>query len=503
MIELFIAALALAQEPVVLEAEAQNPLIFSITHDGSQGELISGRVYISMTRGAVPPIGNPNPNNPEPFFGVDVQDWKAGEVLYIDETADANIAAPHQIGEGPWKAIAIFRTLNNTSRIAFEGGLYSKPAIITASPMDAGTVSMSLDITIPAREWKEHKNLRLVQMKSELLSRELGREIFHDACVIVPDDYDPNRTESYPVMYWIGGYGSDHHGGRFMKSIFTSSDYDDQICRVVLNSQCYNGHHLFADSANNGSRLTAFMTEFLPALENTYNLGKSGEMRALSGHSDGGWAALWILIHYPEMFAGAWSLVPSPVHFKHFFTCDIYDEDANMYIDKEGNERPVARNGLTPSVWMRGLTAQDDVVKNGGIVDMYNWVFSPKSENGRAAHLFNHETGEVDKEIAKAWKAFDILQVLQSNRETLQSKLSGKINIVAAEYDTYYLEGGVLAMEQFFKEYDFDAHVFVKPDANHGSVFNVKMLRQIDEWFARTLNLENKQAKTMGPQPAP
>jgi len=93
--------------------------------------------------------------------------------------------------------------------------------------------------------------------------------------------------------------------------------------------------------------------------------------------------------------------------------------------------------------------------------------------------------------------------VLRSNWETLNPKLSGKINIIAAEYDTYYLEESVIAMKQFFVEHDFDAHIFVKPDANHGSVFNVQVIRQMDEWFARSLGLANNQEKPMGPVPAP
>ncbi len=507
MIELLAPVLAsvliATQEPVVLEPSVNEPLVFTVRHDGSRGESLTGRVYVSMTRGAIPPLSGPSPHNPEPFFGIDVVDWMAGDVLRIDEQADATDTPPHEIGEGPWKAVAIFREVNDSSRLAVEGGLYSQPVIITENPSSAGDMSMLLDIPVPTRDWKEHKNLRLVHMKSDLLSSELGREITHGACVIVPDDYDPNRAEPYPVMYWIGGYGSDHYGGRFMKSLFTGTDYDDQICRVVLNSQCYNGHHLFADSANNGSRLTAFMTEFLPTLEETYNLGKSADLRAIAGHSEGGWAALWMLTQYPDMFRGVWSLVPSPIHFKHFFTCDIYEDKANMFVDSEGVKRPIARNGLTPTVWAKGLTAQDDVVKNGGIVGMYDWVFSPKGDDGRAKHLFNHESGEVDSAIAEAWKAYDILEFLKSNWETLAPKLRGKINVVAAEYDTFYLEGGVIELKEFFDAHDFDAHVYIKPDANHGHVFNTQMIRQMDEWFARTLSLTNHQAKEMGPQPAP
>ena len=493
----------MVQEPTLLESEETSPLVFSITHDGLKGDSLTGRVYVSMTRGPLPPLSGPNPHNPEPFFGIDVKDWKAGEVLIIDDAADAGSGPPHAIGEGPWSAVAIYRAINDHSRLAIEGGLYSEKAIITADPSEAGTVNLSLDIPVPEREWKEHKNLRLVHMDSALLSDELNREITHGACVIVPDDYDPSRVEPYPVMYWIGGYGSDHYGGRFMKALFTGSDYDDQICRVVLSSQCYNGHHLFVDSENNGSRLTAFLTEFLPALEKTYNIGKSPEMRMLAGHSDGGWAALWMLIQQPEFFSGVWSLAPSPISFNHFFTCDIYEDQANMFIDAEGNDRPIARNGLTPSVFVRKLTAQDDVVKNGGILSMYDWVFSPIANDGRAMYLYDHETGAVNKDVATAWKAYDIVDILQSNWETLRPKLKGKINIVAAEYDTYFLEDAVIELQEFFNEHHFDAHIQIKPNVNHGGVFNTILIRQMDEWFARTLNLENKQVKPMGPNPAP
>ena len=134
---------------------------------------------------------------------------------------------------------------------------------------------------------------------------------------------------------------------------------------------------------------------------------------------------------------------------------------------------------------------------------MYDWAFSPKGEDGRAAQLYDHETGAVNKDIAEAWEAFDILKVLQSNWESLKPKLEGKINIVAAEYDTFYLEDGVIALKEFFDEHQFDAHVYIKPDVNHGGVFNTLLIREMDEWFATTLTLENRQANPMGPEPAP
>ena len=128
-------------------------------------------------------------------------------------------------------------------------------------------------------------SVRLVEEHSPLLSAFYGREVLHGACVIVPDDYNPNRETPYPVVFWIGGFSSDHYGGRFMKSLFGVSDYDDQICRVVLNAQFHGGHHVFADSANTGPRMTALISEFIPYLEQTFNIGGSPSHRYLAGHS--------------------------------------------------------------------------------------------------------------------------------------------------------------------------------------------------------------------------
>ncbi|MGY8756506.1 MAG: hypothetical protein ACKVLC_03940, partial [Phycisphaerales bacterium] len=125
------------------------------------------------------------------------------------------------------------------------GGLYSD-AVEFNMELGAIEVTLALSNEVPDRTWKEHKNLRLVDVPSPMLSTFHGKEILHGGCVIVPDDYDPDREEPYPVMYWIGGFGSDHHSARMMKAYFTASDYDDQICRVILNAQTYSGHHVFA-----------------------------------------------------------------------------------------------------------------------------------------------------------------------------------------------------------------------------------------------------------------
>ena len=93
-------------------------LQFVITHNGSVGEELSGRVYIMLSRKKVPLLGGPDWFNPEPFFALDVENWEADSPLRIGANADAMDGPPSSIGEGPWSAIAVFRKDNDRAQIA-------------------------------------------------------------------------------------------------------------------------------------------------------------------------------------------------------------------------------------------------------------------------------------------------------------------------------------------------------------------------------------------------
>ncbi len=495
MIELFLALCLNAQEPTV----SVQPLQFSVTHDGSVGESIDGRVYVMLTKRKVPPVGGPNWWSPEPFFAIDVKDWKTNEPLLLNDQADSMGELVSALPEGSWKAVGVFRALTERSFITVFGGLYSEAVSFEVGDDGASTVDIALVNKVPQRTWTEHKNLRLVEKTSPMLSEFFDRDIQHGACVIVPDDYDPKREEPYPVMYWIGGYGSDHRGGRMMKAYFTSSDFDDQVCRVVLNAQTYLGHHVFADSENNGPRMTALLEEFIPYLEKEYNLGGSGNNRFLAGHSSGGWAALWLQVQNPDFFNGAWALAPDPLDFHYFQTVDLYEEGANMFVDSEGNERPLGRMGTTPVLFTRGFTAMDDVLKDGGQMASFEAVFSPKGSDGRPAQMFNHETGVVNPEVVEHWKKYDIRQLLENNWDAIAPKLKNKINIIAGGLDTFYLEKPVIELKTFFLEHGFDSNIEVLENGDHGSVFKTTTLRKMDAFIAAKLNLPNNQKEEVGP----
>ena len=74
-----------------------------------------------------------------------------------------------------------------------------------------------------------------------------------------------------------------------------------------------------------------------------------------------------------------------------------------------------------------------------------------------------------------------------------------KINIIAAEYDTFYLEDAVIALNEFFEEKGFGALIRVIENGNHGSVFRTSVIREIDDYIAAKLQLTNYQNKKTTP----
>ena len=164
-----------------------------------------------------------------------------------------------------------------------------------------------------------------------------------------------------------------------------------------------------------------------------------------------------------------------------------------MYTDEAGNLRPLARNGTTPIIFSKNFTAMDDVIKDGGQIGSFEWVFSPRGDDGRPRHMFNRETGAVVPEVAAHWRQYDIRHVLESNWEELSPKLAGKLHIIAGEFDTFYLEDAVIELQAFFEEKNFDASIQIIKGGDHGTVMRPKTIREMDETIASQLGLVNHQ----------
>ena len=264
---------------------------------------------------------------------------------------------------------------------------------------------------MPPQKFQETDRIKLAELESPLLSAFHHRPIKHRAAVILPEAKPAGKL---PTVYIIPGFGGDHH----MAAMFAASsrmEFARDLVRVILDPDCGTGHHVFADSATNGPRGKALIEEFIPYLEKTFPLIAEPRARLLNGHSSGGWSSLWLQVTYPDFFGGTWSTSPDPVDFRDFQRINIYAPGENMFRDRQGQKRPIARMGVLPVIFYDRFSKMEEAMGPGGQLGSFEAVFSPLGPDGQPRKLWNRDTGAIDPEVAKAWEAYDIRLILERN----------------------------------------------------------------------------------------
>jgi len=448
-----------------------------------QREPITARVYVLLgpDGSTAEPRRGPDWFHPNPFFARDVRDWKPGEPLRIDARADGFPRGLTELKPGRYAIQAVVRLNRDTHRIGDGAGNAFGPVVrAKLDPKAVCTIALTVDQVVPPRRFPETDRIKLVELPSPKLSAFHHRPIQHRAAVILPAAMPRSgHPGKWPVLYIIPGFGGDH----FLAPEFASDrrlSAGKDFLRVVLDPDCGTGHHTFADSATNGPRGTALVEEFLPHLEQRFPAIAEPRARLLTGHSSGGWSSLWLQVTYPDVFGGTWSTSPDPVDFRDFQRVNLYAPGENVYRDRAGKRRPIARMGGVPVLFFDRFTRMDDVIGWGCQLGSFEAVFSPRGPDGRPRRLWDRSTGALDPEVARAWEAYDIRLILERNWPALGPKLKGKLHLIVGERDTFYLEGAVKLLKESLARLGSDAVVEIVPDRDHDTLLDVTLAQRLD-----------------------
>jgi pimeloyl-ACP methyl ester carboxylesterase len=442
-----------------------------------------GRVYVFVgsDNSRLEPRFGPDWFRPEPFFAVSFDNWKPGEPLRIDGGSDGFPGPLNELKPGRYAIQAVIRINLDTHKIGDgEGNAYGPVVHAELDPKQGGTVALTVDKIVAPRPFRSTDRIKLVELPSAKLSAFHKRPIKHRAAVILPTGLSPaDQTSKRPTLYIIPGFGGDHH----MARLFANGPhyaYGKDLIRVVLDPDCGTGHHVFADSATNGPRGAALIEEFIPYIERVFPAVAEPRARLLNGHSSGGWSSLWLQVTYPDFFGGTWSTSPDPVDFRDFQRINLYASGENMYRDREGKRRPIARMGDKPVLFYDRFSRMDDAIGWGGQLGSFEAVFSPLDRDGRPRKLWNRTTGAIDTQVARAWEPYDIRLVLQKNWPALGPKLKGKLHVIMGGMDTFYLEGAVKLLKESQVTLGSDAEIEIVTDRDHGSLVDAQLVQRLD-----------------------
>ena len=451
---------------------------------------MSGRVFLVLSKSESKGI-TPEPRwiEPDPFFGLDVSSIKPGEPLIIDNKWQG--FPLENIGKVPpgtyWASANL--DLNKASRKIFssEGNYFSKSVKVEIGSVNQAPAVLVLDQVFHEPQFPETEVVKLAQMESKLLSKFHGRKIMLRAGVALPQSYKDNKDRKYPSIYEVPGFGGNHFAALSSPGRGKTAVEGEEVVHITLDPDCPLGHHVFADSANNGPWGKALTEEFIPFLEKEFRLIPQSWARLVTGHSSGGWSSLWLQLKYPNVFGGVWSTAPDPVDFRDFQKINLYASNQNMFKDEKGKDRPIGRRGDTPFLFYKPFSDMELVMGRGGQLGSFEAVFSERDSQGNPKKLWDRKTGVVDSDTAESWKKYDIRLLVENNKDALFGKLKGKIHVYMGDKDTFYLEGATRLLGDTLKKLGSDATVVLFAGKDHSNLMDAELRARISKEMAQSL----------------
>jgi len=362
------------------------------------------------------------------------------------------------------------------------GNLYSTPRVLHLDQSHPGRFSLILENQIAAITAKtDSEFVRHIRVRSELLSRFWGRDVFLGAHILLPKGFDAHPQARYPLMVFHGHYPDDISGFRttapdpnlkpdysqrfhlagynriqqeeayafYQKWI--SADFPRFLVVEIEHANPYFDDSYAVNSANLGPYGDAINQELIPEIERRFRAIGAGWARFTYGGSTGGWEALATQVFYPDMYNGAFAACPDPIDFRAYTLINLY-QDKNAYTltgEAATVERPALRNYLgeifatqRDANYME--LAQGDRSRSGGQYDIWQAVFGPSGPDGYPKPIFDKLSGAIDPEVAAYWREhFDLSHIIARDWTTLAPKLQGKIHLYVGNGDNYYLTDSV------------------------------------------------------------
>jgi hypothetical protein len=451
----FLVALSL-----LLYSLSPQAALTKVTVTSEQAITKAGRLLVSFSRKAQPEPRSysawPMPDI-EPLFAMDLPSISKPQTVVFDASSQGfPFASIQALPEGEWFVQAIYDTDFLDARINSPHNHYSDVTALTIEDKQPIQLQLRLNQQITAETLPlEQPLLKFVKMKSPKLSAFWDADMYLRAGVILPRTYYDDPLAEFPVIFDIGGY---HARYTRAQSKFDDEAFQDywldkdtpQMVLVFLDGEAPLGDSYQIDSANNGPYGQATWQEFLPFLNDQFNLRDKAKSRFVTGCSTGGWVSLALQTYYPDTFNGAWSFSADGVDFKYFQLVNIY-QDKNALINEHGIERPSyrAKDGevifsIKREIMMENQMGRNDsYVYSGGQWGGWNAVFGPKLANGQPSAIWDPNTGEIDRTVAQQWQKYDLRQYTEDNWADLGPKLAGKLHIWMGDMDNFYLNNAM------------------------------------------------------------
>jgi pimeloyl-ACP methyl ester carboxylesterase len=277
----------------------------------------------------------------------------------------------------------------------------------------------------------------IVSIRSFRLSHFWKKTIALRARIVAPRRMD--RSKPTALLFHVPGFGGDFlaHDAAY---VFPRSDSTAaQLVNVVVDPSFETGHHSLVNSDSNGPWGEAFVRELVPAIEDRLHLDRYSTPLYLTGHSTGGWSVVYLLVTYPDVFAGVWATAPDPLDFRDFFGINVTPGSTdNVYYQKNGSPIWLARgSSRTLRADILESEAEDETSCEFRVDE---WKWSHALTDHVPARLFDRKSGRLNPDTLRSWSRFDLRRLVETLEPEQLKELAGKLHLVCGEEDTYFLD---------------------------------------------------------------
>lgn len=490
--------------------EGEKSPIFKIKMSGDLiDEAIDGRLFllISSNDKAEPRFQISDGPNTQMVFGIDIEGLANNStVLFDGDEFGYPVESLNNLPDGEYYVQALFHvyeTFNlstgHTVKLPMDNGegqqwnrspgnYYSVPRKVTVTK--GATIEIEITEEIPPIDQpKDTRYIKHVKMKSELLSKFWGRDMYLGANVLLPEGFDEHPEAKYPLIIFHGHFPNTFRGFRMelpdenlepgyserfklagynkiqqqeaydFYQKWISEDFPRVIIIEVQHPTPYYDDSYAVNSASQGPWGDAITYELVPFVEEKFRGIGEGWSRFTYGGSTGGWEALAVQVMYPKEYNGCFAACPDPIDFRAYTVVDIYKDKNAYYLDSDHREilRPGTRDYLGHiKTYLRDMNHRELALgtksRSGQQWDIWEAVYSPQGEDGYPVRLWDKKTGEINHEVAQYWlENYDLRYIMERDWAKLGPYLEGKINIYCGEMDNYYLNNAVYLMEEFLE----------------------------------------------------
>jgi S-formylglutathione hydrolase FrmB len=358
-----------------------------------------------------------------------------------------------------------------------------------SDPPQPATATLVVPTPTPALPADAVGKYSKVEITAPSLSNNLiGESDVRTINIYLPPSYDISDRR-YPVVYYLPG-----HGDSDMSGIGFPDDIDQLIRSGAIREMIIviaNGRNLLDGSFYVNSPVTGNWEDFIAIdvvnyIDANYRTIPNAGARGISGHSMGGFGALNIAMHRPDVFSAVYSLSPG------LFNVDGLAE-SQIFFSEYVNKRFV-------SYQSKIMTMPEDEAKSSMLVLSpdkfilgYGLAFAPNPEK---PPYFDYPYSEVDGQLVRdeaIWKKWEsgfggVAEEIQEYKSSFMS-LKGIIVDVGSADEYQWIPKGC----DYFDEQLTAAgipHTYIKHDGNHGNRLAERIREYMLPFFSGTLAFE-------------